>query len=117
VRTGIHPPRSAECSCLRAEGPRLRPGRELLLKARGWPAREAHVRIRACPHGEHGQHRQRRRKTPSTDRAGSSPVPYANYLIAPRKALRRLGWIADGLQRDTQRTATTTSGPDTAFQQ
>ncbi len=77
------------------------PGRELLLKARGWPAGEATVRIRVTPGS-----------TPDTssvsivEDATSGPgklLPRAarQLLIAPRntESIRRLAFIAEGRHR------------------
>lgn len=74
------------------------PGRELLLKARGWPAGEAHVRIQVTSG-----------TTPSSsivsiveDVTGGPgrliPRPARQLLITPRntEALRRLALIAEG---------------------
>ena len=74
------------------------PGRELLLKARGWPAGEAHVRIQVTP-----------ANTPDTSTVSITedvtggpgrliPRPARQLLITPRntEALRRLALLAEG---------------------
>jgi uncharacterized protein YndB with AHSA1/START domain len=90
------------------------PGRELVLKARGWPAGEASVRIRITPGG-----------TPDSstvsivEDATSGPgklIPRAarQLLIAPRntEAIRRLAFIAEGRRKHhTPGEPTATTGP------
>ena len=77
------------------------PGRELLLKARGWPAGEAHVRIHLTPGATPGSS-----VVSIVEDATGGPgrlIPRAarQLLITPRntEALRRLALIAEGHSR------------------
>ena len=79
----------------------LVPGRELRLKARGWPAGEAHVRIQVTPGGSPNVS-----MISIVEDATSGPgklVPRAarQLLIAHRniETLRRLAFIAEGRHR------------------
>ena len=82
------------------------PGRTLLLKARGWPAGEAHVRIKITPSGPDVSV-----VSIAEDAiAGPGrllPRPLRQSLIAPRntETLRRLAFIAEGRHRQPQLTA------------
>jgi hypothetical protein len=77
------------------------PGHELVLKARGWPAGEAHVRIKVSDDVVHGS-------TVSIAEDATSgpgrliPRPIRQLLIGPRntEALRRLALIAEGRHRN-----------------
>ena len=88
------------------------PGRELLLKARDWPAGEAHVRIRVTLNGIHAS-------TVSIAEDATNgpgrliPRPARQRVITPRntETLRRLALIAEGRHRDARRTAETTTSP------
>ena len=74
------------------------PGRELLLKARGWPAGEAHVRIRITPASTPGGSSISIVEDAVTGPGTLIPRPVRQLLITPRntEALRRLAMIAEG---------------------
>jgi hypothetical protein len=82
------------------------PGRELLLKARGWPAGEARVRIKVSAAGTHGSV-----VSIAEDATGGPgrliPRPARQLLITPRntEALRRLALMAEGRHRADLRAA------------
>jgi len=89
------------------------PRRELLLKARGWPAGEAHVRIKVTPTGADGSI-----VSIAEDATGGParfiPRAVRQRLISPRntEALRRLALIAEGRHRQTRSTTQTTNRTD-----
>ena len=79
------------------------PGRTLVLKARGWPAGEAQVRIQVAANGPDGS------TISITEDAIAGPGrllprPVRQLLIGPRntETLRRLALIAEGHHRLTQ---------------
>jgi len=77
-------------------------GRELLLKARAWPAGEAHVRLTIEPaRAEHSTIRIVEDVTAGPGRI--VPRPARQLLITPRntETLRRLGLIAEGRYRES----------------
>jgi hypothetical protein len=77
------------------------PGSELLLKARAWPAGEAHVRLTIEPaRAEHSTIRMVEDITAGPGRI--VPRPARQLLIIPRntETLRRLGLIAEGRYRE-----------------
>lgn len=95
------------------------PGRELLLKARGWPAGQAHVRIKVTNNGTHGSV-----VSIAEDATGGPgrliPRPVRQHVITPRntEALRRLALIAEGRHRHTrltQETPTAATGEASAW--
>lgn len=73
------------------------PGRELLLKARGWPAGEAHIRIKVTAAGTHGSIVSIAEDATSGP-GRMIPRPARQLLITPRntEAMRRLALIAEG---------------------
>jgi hypothetical protein len=90
------------------------PGRELLLKARGWPAGESRIRIKVTGIGTHGSI-----VSIAEDTIGGPgrliPQRARQLLISRRnsEALRRLALIAEGRHKVVvgQRTATPSSHP------
>jgi uncharacterized protein YndB with AHSA1/START domain len=83
------------------------PGRTLVLKARGWPAGEAHVRIQVAANGVDGS------TISITEDAVAGPGrllprPARQLLIGPRntESLRRLALIAEGRHRLAQLSTT-----------
>ena len=78
-----------------------REGTELLLKARAWPAGEAHVRITLT--AERADHTTVRMAEDATGGPGRLiPRPLRQALIGPRnvETLRRLALLAEGRSRD-----------------
>jgi hypothetical protein len=77
------------------------PGRELLLKARGWPAGEAHVRIHLTPGTTAGSSVVSLVEDVTGGPARLIPRAARQLLITPRntEALRRLALIAEGHSR------------------
>src|SRR6195952_5076769 len=77
------------------------PGRELLLKARGWPAGEAHVRIHLTPGTTPGSGVVRIPEDVTGGPGRLIPRPARQLLITPRntEALRRFALIAEGRTR------------------
>ena len=78
-----------------------REGTELLLKARAWPAGEAHVRITLI--AERADHTTVRMAEDATGGPGRLiPRPLRQALIGPRnvETLRRLALLAEGRYRD-----------------
>ena len=77
------------------------PGRELLLKARGWPAGEAHVRIHLTPGTTPGSSVVSIVEDVTGGPGRLVPRPARQLLISPRntEALRRLALIAEGHTR------------------
>ena len=76
------------------------PGRELVLKARGWPVGEAHISITLTP--ERAQHTTVSISEDATAGPGRViPVPVRQLAIGPRnvETLRRLALIAEGRYR------------------
>ena len=73
------------------------PDRELVLKARGWPAGEAHVRILLGSDGAHGTELSIEEDVVSGP-GRLVPRPVRQAAIAPRnkEALRRLAFLAEG---------------------
>ena len=88
------------------------PGHGLLLKARGWPAGEARIRIKVTGVGTHGSV-----VSIAEDATGGPgrliPRRARQLLITPRntEALRRLALIAEGRHKDDQRAAPPSSHP------
>ena len=85
---------------------------QLLLKARGWPAGEAHVRVKVTDNGHHGS------IVGIMEDAVSGPGrliprPARQLLIAPRntEALRRLALIAEGRHRNQESKIANPVGP------
>ena len=74
------------------------PGRELLLKARGWPAGEAHVRIRLTPASTSNSSIISITEDVTSGPGHLIPRPARQLLITPRntEAIRRLALIAEG---------------------
>ena len=74
------------------------PGRELLLKARGWPAGEAHVRIRVTPGGTPDSSTVSIVEDVTSGPGRFIPHRARQLFITPRntEALRRLALIAEG---------------------
>lgn len=74
------------------------PGRELLLKARGWPAGEAHVRVHLTPGPTPGSSVVSIVEDVTGGPGRMIPRPARQQLITPRntEALRRLALIAEG---------------------
>jgi hypothetical protein len=74
------------------------PGRELLLKARGWPAGEAHVRITVTPASTPNISIISMTEDVTSGPGHLIPRPARQLLITPRntEALRRLALIAEG---------------------
>jgi hypothetical protein len=74
------------------------PHRELLLKARGWPAGEAHVRIRITPGATPGGSIISIVEDAVSGPGRLIPRPARQLMITPRntEALRRLALIAEG---------------------
>lgn len=76
---------------------RCEPTRELVLNAKGWPAGEAHVRIRLAPDGADAT-----KVTLEEDATAGPgrlvPRPLRQLVIVPRntETLRRLGYLAEG---------------------
>jgi len=79
------------------------PGRTLLLKARGWPAGEAQVRIQVDVAGPNGS-TVRITEDAIAGPGRLLPRPVRQLLIGPRntETLRRLALIAEGRHRLTQ---------------
>ena len=79
------------------------PGRELLLKARGWPAGEAHVRIHLTPGTTPGSSVVSIVEDVTGGPGRLIPRAARQLLITPRntEALRRLALIAEGNSRPT----------------
>ena len=77
------------------------PGRELLLKARGWPAGEAHVRIHLTPGTTSGSSVVSIVEDVTGGPGRLISRPARQLLITPRntEALRRLALIAEGHTR------------------
>jgi hypothetical protein len=77
------------------------PGRELLLKARGWPAGEAHVRIHLTPGTTPGSSVVSIVEDVTGGPGRLIPRAARQLLITPRntEALRRLALIAEGRSR------------------
>ena len=78
-----------------------REGTELLLKARAWPAGEAHVRITLI--AERADHTTVRMAEDATGGPGRLiPRPLRQALIGPRnvETLRRMALLAEGRYRD-----------------
>ena len=77
------------------------PGRELLLKARGWPVGEAHVRVKLSSDGTGGS-TVSIAEDATTGPGSLIPRPARQLLIGPRnvEALRRLALIAEGRHRN-----------------
>lgn len=88
------------------------PGREMLLKARGWPAGEAHVRIMISPQGPDASV-----VSISEDATAGPgkvvPRPLRQLVIGPRNAetLNRLALIAEGHHRLSRTGGATPSRP------
>ena len=74
------------------------PGRELLLKARGWPAGEAHVRIHLTPGGTPGSSTVSIVEDVTNGPGRLIPHRARQLFVTPRntEALRRLALIAEG---------------------
>jgi hypothetical protein len=77
------------------------PGRELVLKARGWPAGEATVRIRVTPGSTRDSSTLSIVEDATSGPGSLLPRAARQLLIAPRntETLRRLALIAEGRQR------------------
>lgn len=77
------------------------PNRELLLKARGWPAGEAHVRITLEP-GRAGHTTISIKEDVTAGVGRFVPKPARQLVIAPRntETLQRLALIAEGRYRE-----------------
>ena len=76
---------------------RTAPEREMLLKARGWPAGEAHVKLMLQPAGE-GATLVSVQEDVVAGPALAMPRPLRQLLVVPRnrEALARLAYIAEG---------------------
>ena len=79
------------------------PGRELRLKARGWPAGEATVRIHITPGSTPGSSVVSIVEDATSGPGTLLPRTARQLAIAPRNAesIRRLAFIAEGRQRPT----------------
>ena len=77
------------------------PGRELVLRARGWPAGEATVRLQLTPDGPDATVITLREDV-STGPGRLLPRPVRQLALTPRnvEALRRLGYLAEGRRRE-----------------
>ncbi|MBA2559922.1 MAG: SRPBCC family protein, partial [Propionibacteriales bacterium] len=78
------------------------PDRELVLKARGWPAGEAHVRLVLVPDGENATQVSMEEDVVAGP-GRIMPGPLRQALISPRnkEALRRLAFLVEGRHRET----------------
>jgi hypothetical protein len=77
------------------------PGRELVLRARGWPAGEATVRLLLTPDGPDATVITLREDV-SAGPGRLLPRPVRQLALTPRnvEALRRLGYLAEGRRRE-----------------